>query len=119
MQMVIGTQYRKPLSESQANTYIANQKITTFNDNNGRTLGKDEASYFILTSDQGFSMMRDYRNELKSLNRLYEPDYVVVVDDTLLTSVPVTAGLKKDGAIVINTNNNQYPINCFMHSELI
>ena len=34
---------------------------------------------------------------------IYEPDYVVVVDDTLLTSVPVTAGLKKDGAIVINT----------------
>ena len=73
---VVTFQYRKPLSESQANTYIANQKITTFNDNNGRTLGKDEASYFILTSDQGFSMMRDYRNELKSLNRLYEPDYV-------------------------------------------
>ena len=36
-------------------------------------------------------------------SNIYEPDYVVVVDDTLLTSVPVTAGLKKDGAIVINT----------------
>ena len=35
-------------------------------------------------------------------SNIYEPDYVVVVDDTLLTSVPVTAGLKKDGAIVIN-----------------
>ena len=34
-------------------------------------------------------------------SNIYEPDYVV--DDTLLTSVPVTAGLKKDGAIVINT----------------
>ena len=36
-------------------------------------------------------------------SNIYEPDYVVVVDATLLTSVPVTAGLKKDGAIVINT----------------
>ena len=36
-------------------------------------------------------------------SNIYEPDYVVVVVDTLLTSVPVTAGLKKDGAIVINT----------------
>ncbi len=36
-------------------------------------------------------------------SNIYEPDYVVVVDDTLLTSVPVTAGLKKNGAIVINT----------------
>ena len=36
-------------------------------------------------------------------SNIYEPDYVVVVDDTLLTSVPVTAGLKKEEAIVINT----------------
>ena len=36
-------------------------------------------------------------------SNIYEPDYVVVVDDTLLTSVPVTAGLNKDVAIVINT----------------
>ena len=36
-------------------------------------------------------------------SNIYEPDYVVVVDDTLLTSVPVTDGLKKEGAIVINT----------------
>lgn len=36
-------------------------------------------------------------------SNIYEPDYVVVVDDTLLESVDVTAGLKKSGAIVINT----------------
>ena len=39
-------------------------------------------------------------------SNIYEPDYVVVVDDTLLTSVPVPAGLKKDGAIVINTTKS-------------
>ena len=34
---------------------------------------------------------------------IYEPDYVVVVDDTLLTAVDVTSGLKETGAIIINT----------------
>ena len=36
-------------------------------------------------------------------SNIYEPDYVVVVDDTLLESVNVTAGLKSTGAIIINT----------------
>ena len=36
-------------------------------------------------------------------SNVYEPDYVVVVDDTLLTAVDVTSGLKEDGAILINT----------------
>ena len=36
-------------------------------------------------------------------SNIYEPDYVVVVDDSLLECVDVTAGLKEDGAIVINT----------------
>ena len=36
-------------------------------------------------------------------SNIYDPDYVVVVDETLLHSVDVTAGLKKDGAIIINT----------------
>ena len=39
-------------------------------------------------------------------SNIYEPDYVVVVDDTLLETVDVTAGLKKDGAIVINTTKD-------------
>lgn len=34
---------------------------------------------------------------------IYEPDYVVVVDETLLESVDVTAGLSKEGAILVNT----------------
>lgn len=42
-------------------------------------------------------------------SNIYEPDYVVVVDDTLLESVDVTAGLKETGAIVINTTkDNEY-----------
>lgn len=40
-------------------------------------------------------------------SNIYEPDYVVVVDDTLLEAVDVTSGLKEDGAIVINTTKNE------------
>ena len=36
-------------------------------------------------------------------SNIYNPDYVVVVDDSLLDCVDVTAGLKDTGAIVINT----------------
>ena len=39
-------------------------------------------------------------------SNIYEPDYVVVVDDTLLDSVDVTNGLKETGAIIINTTKN-------------
>lgn len=39
-------------------------------------------------------------------SNIYEPDYVVVVDESLIDSVPVTAGLKEDGAIVINSSKD-------------
>ena len=43
-------------------------------------------------------------------SNIYEPDYVVVVDDTLLEAVDVTAGLKSTGAIVINTTKSSEEI---------
>lgn len=39
-------------------------------------------------------------------SNIYNPNFVVVVDDTLLEAVDVTAGLKEDGAIVINTTHD-------------
>ena len=39
-------------------------------------------------------------------SNIYEPDYVVVVDDSLIGAVDVTSGLKDNGAIVINTNED-------------
>ena len=41
--------------------------------------------------------------EIRVHSKIYTPDLVVVVDDSLLESVDVTAGLKEDGAIIINT----------------
>ncbi len=45
-------------------------------------------------------------NPITVHSNIYEPDYVVVVDDTLLETVDVTAGLKTSGAIVINTTKS-------------
>ena len=43
-------------------------------------------------------------------SNIYYPDFVVVVDDTLLESVDVTSGLKEDGGIIINTTKSSEEI---------
>ena len=45
-------------------------------------------------------------DEIRVHSNIYYPDLVVVVDETLLRSVDVTAGLKDDGAIIINTEKD-------------
>ena len=49
---------------------------------------------------QGFP---EYGPERMGAPNIYTPGLVVVVDETLLHSVDVTAGLKEDGAIIVNT----------------
>ena len=49
-------------------------------------------------------------------SNIYEPDYVVVVDDTLLQAVDVTSGLKPSGAIVINTTKSYEEISPFLNN---
>lgn len=39
-------------------------------------------------------------------SNIYEPDYVVVVDESLIDSVDVTKGLKEGGAIIVNTGKS-------------
>ena len=46
-------------------------------------------------------------NPITVHSNIYEPDYVVVVDDTLLETVDVTSGLKETGGIVINTTKSE------------
>lgn len=45
--------------------------------------------------------------EIRVHSNIYDPQYVVVVDESLLDTVNVTAGLKEDGAILINTERNK------------
>lgn len=44
--------------------------------------------------------------EIRLHCNIYNPDCVVVVDDTLLNSVDVTKGLKENGSLIINTNKS-------------
>jgi pyruvate ferredoxin oxidoreductase gamma subunit len=51
-----------------------------------------------------YNRISDERCSIHS--NIYEPDYVVVVDPTLLTAVNVTGGLKKEGGIIINSSKS-------------
>lgn len=48
-----------------------------------------------------YNRISDERINIHS--NIYEPDYVVVVDESLISAIDVTAGLKETGAIIINT----------------
>ena len=48
-------------------------------------------------------------------SNIYTPDLVVVVDETLLHSVDVTAGLREDGAIIINTSMSKEEVLPFLN----
>ena len=48
-----------------------------------------------------YNRISDERCDVHSF--IYEPDYVVVVDESLLEAVDVTAGLSEEGAIIINS----------------
>jgi pyruvate ferredoxin oxidoreductase gamma subunit len=43
-------------------------------------------------------------------SNIYAPDYVVVVDETLLEDIDVTAGLSKEGAVIVNTAKDKEEI---------
>ena len=43
-------------------------------------------------------------------SNIYDPQYVVVVDESLLETVDVTKGLRKDGAILVNTQRTKEEI---------
>ena len=45
-------------------------------------------------------------SEIRVHSNIYEPDYVVVVDEGLLDVVRVTDGLNADGGIVVNTSKS-------------
>ena len=44
--------------------------------------------------------------EIRIHSNIYEPDFVVVVDDSLIGTIDVTSVLKSDGSIIINTNED-------------
>lgn len=88
--------YKIPQSLEEASKYARTQVIEL---NDGKTkVAGDKATYFILQSDSGFSIFRDYRQDLLSVNRLYAPNYVEGSDRTM--------GLTSYGAPTITATNN-------------
>ena len=67
--------YAVPRDEVSADRYSRSQKIQLV-DSDGKNISEDKASYYILTSESGFAILRDYRQDLMALNRLYAPNYV-------------------------------------------
>ena len=73
-----------------------------------------EDNYFLGMPDYGAeragaamrSFTRVSSKPLRDLSEITEPDAVVVLDATLLDEVDVVAGLKTDGALVINTTES-------------
>lgn len=55
------------------------------------------------------------KSQIRVHSNIYTPDLVVVVDETLLHSVDVTAGLKEDGAIIVNTPKSSKEILPFLN----
>ena len=59
---------------------------------------------------QGFPEYGPERMGAPIHSNIYEPDYVVVVDESLLESIDVTKGLKEEGAVIVNTERNKEDI---------
>ncbi len=51
-----------------------------------------------------FTRIDDHFINVRSM--VYEPDYVVVLDASLIKNIDVTAGIKKDGIIIINSHKS-------------
>ncbi|MCL2617075.1 MAG: 2-oxoacid:acceptor oxidoreductase family protein [Defluviitaleaceae bacterium] len=51
-----------------------------------------------------YNRISDERFSIHS--NIYEPDFVVVVDETLLSVVDVTKGLKPEGAVIVNSEKS-------------
>jgi pyruvate ferredoxin oxidoreductase gamma subunit len=68
-----------------------------------------QAFPFFGVERRGAPVMAFTRINDKPIRRryqVYNPDYVVVLDDGLLDVVDVLLGLKEDGKLILNTKNN-------------
>jgi len=70
-----------------------------------------EVAFKTRKNAQGFPAYDRISDEpIRVHSNIYDPQFVVVVDETLLDIVDVTAGLREDGAILINTSRSKEEI---------
>ncbi|MCL2573536.1 MAG: 2-oxoacid:acceptor oxidoreductase family protein [Defluviitaleaceae bacterium] len=88
-----GGQGAKTASELLADTvFMAGKYVQGFPEYGPERMGAPITAYNRIAD----SKIRIHSN-------IYEPDFVVVLDETLIEGVDCTAGLKESGAIVVNT----------------
>lgn len=80
--------YKYPRNEDEADVYTRSQKINLIDSKSKAPLTAEQASYYILTSTSGFAILRDYREDLASINRLYAPAKVM---DQLRNGTPTVS----------------------------
>lgn len=96
--------YAEPRSLNGAEQYARTQKVTLTN-KAGAPLPKEQAYYYILAAESGFSILRDYRQDLMSLNRLYSPKYVEGRNRAMgMTSYGAPIITSDSAANVLNSN---------------
>ena len=74
--------YKVPTDQDEAEKYAREQRITLINGNTKAPLNASEANYYILTSDSGFAILRNYRDDLASVGLLYAPAPVMAQMNT-------------------------------------
>jgi pyruvate ferredoxin oxidoreductase gamma subunit len=55
---------------------------------------------------------------IRQRNQIYEPDYIMVQDATLLDTIDVSQGLKSDGKAIINTEKKSEELNIETDAEI-
>lgn len=66
--------YPIPRDEHDAQLFSRTQKINLIDAKTKAPLNEKDVNYYILTSDSGFSILRNYRDDLASVGRLYAPN---------------------------------------------
>ena len=100
--------YDYPRDENEADVYTRSQKINLIDSKSKAPLNAEQASYYILTSTSGFAILRDYREDLASINRLYAPSNVL---DQMRSNSP-RVGVTNNGVQTVQAragNFNQAP----------
>lgn len=57
--------------------------------------------------------------QIRRRSQIYEPDYVIIQDQTLIGTVDVTEGLQDDGMIIVNTGDDPDSVELDPEAELI
>lgn len=94
--------YDVPRDEREAQAFSRSQKINLIDAKTKSPLPEADASYYILTSDSGFSILRNYRDDLASVGRLYAPN---PLEDKKSTKEVSPVGVNASGVTTVQARS--------------